>query len=137
MLASPEAKQFLTDIWQPVKDRAPEDAGPADFSIDEVQVHPCRAGAFPCAVIEMPEPRGVTETYFTAIVLLVDPSQLPQAPSELPIRYFTLEKGFSLDETPRTVPESGPAPSATDRGRKARPAALGSSPVNGTSPLSE
>jgi hypothetical protein len=50
------------------------------------------------ALITLPEPQGIAEAYFVAVVLR------PSAPPQEGItRFFTLEKGASLDESPRTV----------------------------------
>lgn len=76
----------------------------ADFRAEDVKFHPVRVKDFPCVVMEMPEPKETAEAYMTALVVPLDLEAGPPADAEqIQARYFTLEKGFSLDNTPRTV----------------------------------
>lgn len=104
VLASPDRDDFLKSLFESVCERCDERAKP-DFIASDIHVHAVRAGVYPCAVVEMPTPRTTTEAFFTALVMLIDPatSSLPEERKNVPARYFTLEKGFSLDGTPRTV----------------------------------
>ncbi len=76
---------------------------PPDFSAADCRIHTVRAGVYPCAVVEMPPPHAMTEAYFTAAVLLLDPTQGQLDLATAAVRYFTLELGFSLDNVPQTV----------------------------------
>jgi hypothetical protein len=96
-LASPDARKFLTNLLQTTADHARPGDPPADFTADDLTVHTVRAGAYPCAVVEMPQPQAMTEAYFTAAVLLVDAADESPHLVGAPVRYFTLEKSFDLD----------------------------------------
>lgn len=74
----------------------------ADFTAQEMKVHPIRVAGHPCAVVEMPLPPEVADAYFTALIASWPPVPPPEEPAFAP-RYFTLEKGSNLDGTPRTV----------------------------------
>jgi hypothetical protein len=103
-LGSPRAHEFLGMVMEDLSDHCAQRNEFADFGAADLKVHCLRIGVFPCAVVEMTEPLGTTEAFFTALVLLVDPAAVtPEERETLPSRYFTLEKGFSLDATPRTV----------------------------------
>jgi hypothetical protein len=103
VLASPDARAFIADLLQSVSEFCREQGREADFRANDVVVHMVRAGGYPCAVIEMPPPRATTETFYVALVLLVDPSEASPDFEKVALRYFTLEKGFVLDGPPRTV----------------------------------
>jgi hypothetical protein len=97
VLASPEAAKFLTHLLRTTADHARPGDPPADFTADDLRVHTVRAGGYPCAVVEMPQPRATTEAFFTAAVLLVDPAAEAPDLAAAPVRYFTLEKSFDLE----------------------------------------
>ncbi|MGE3806120.1 MAG: hypothetical protein AB7K24_15725 [Gemmataceae bacterium] len=102
IMASPNARDFLADLLKQVS----EDCAASerlDFSVDNLKVHKVRIGPYPCAMVELPPPRGVTEAYFTAAVLLADLDSVTSEEQELPLRYFTLEKGANLGDGSRTV----------------------------------
>ena len=101
ILASEDAPKFIGNMI----DAVASDFGQSPaFHADAITVHPLRVGRYPCAVIEMPEPGDVAEAYFTALVGMIDLADGPPPESEdLPARYFTLEKGATLDGQPRTV----------------------------------
>lgn len=102
ILASPDAQRFLADLMQSVSEHCKAHEPQPDFSVQELVVHRMRLGRYPCAVIEMPPPRAITEAFFVAAVLLADPSE-GMPPQEVTLRYFTLEKGMTLEGPPRTV----------------------------------
>ena len=101
ILASDDAPAFLGRLI----DAIANDFGTTpDFGAGDVKVHPGRVGQYPCAVVEMPEPGDVAEAHFTALVTLIDLDEgLPEEGATIPARYFTLEKGATLDGQPRTV----------------------------------
>src|SRR4051812_29276635 len=104
VLASPDAKPFLTDLMQSVAEHCREREPEAGFTADDLTVHKGRVGKHPCVVVQMPPPRGPTEAYFAAVVPLIDLDQpLPPKPEEVKARYFTLEQGVTLGGPPRTV----------------------------------
>ena len=79
VLASPDAAKFLTDLMRSVSEHCREREPRPDFSSDDLTLHKVRVGVFPCAVIEMPRPRAITEAFFVAAVLLADLDQeLPE-----------------------------------------------------------
>jgi hypothetical protein len=101
LLASPEASQFLTELLHDVEKQL---GHKASFTADQIQVHPCRIGEYPCAIVEFPTPQKMAEAYMVAIIAVLDPQDnLPEDLSTVEARYFTLEKGFSTDGSDRTV----------------------------------
>ena len=103
ILASPKAPEFLAEVFRSVSDHCRERDPRPDFTAADLTIHRGRVGRYPCAVVQMPPPKGPTEAFFAAAVLLVDPEQ-PMPPREsVKARYFTLEKGVTLGGPPRTV----------------------------------
>src|SRR5439155_967526 len=104
VLASPEARGFMEAMFDFVCKQCQKQGEEPDFAPEDVKIHPVRIKDYPCAIIEMPPPKGTTEAFFTALVLLQDLASA-SVPEDIPLsaRYFTLEKGFSLDGRPRTV----------------------------------
>lgn len=105
-LGSEKADSLLDDLWSSVEQACSdqeEDDRPIDRSA--VKVHRVRIGEYPTAVVQMPEPVGATEAYFTAIVLCVDPNAKGISKDDIKARYFTLEMGakISPDDSDRTV----------------------------------
>lgn len=99
--ASPEAGDFVNAV---LKDVAEQCGQQTTFDAASVKIHPVRIKGFPCAVIELPEPREIAEAFMVALVALIDTSSNePPDPDSVRGRYFTLEKGFSLSSEPRTV----------------------------------
>lgn len=103
ILVSPDARSFLAHLLRSVSEHCKEQEPQPDFGIEDITVHPVRVGRYPCAVIELPRPRAITEAYFTAAVLLADPADGLPVSTPMELRYFTLEKGFVLAGPPRTV----------------------------------
>lgn len=103
VVASPQARQLMTELWGHAAEFSAEQGERPDFSVDDIRIHPGRVGNRPCAVFEFPRPRATAEAWFTAAVGMIDLSEgtLPERTPEL--RYFTLEKGFVLSGPPRTV----------------------------------
>lgn len=101
-LASPDANEFLASLMASVSDHCRERQAQADFRVEDLIVHKVRVGSFPCAVVEMPRPRAITEAFFAAGVVLADLSA-GAPPSDVGLRYFTLEKGMHIDGASRTV----------------------------------
>ncbi len=99
--ASPEAEQFIDAILHDVAEHC---GRKTSFGADAVRIHPTRVHTFPCAVIELPEPGEMAEAYMVAVVVPIDPaSDEPPDMDTVQARYFTLEKGFSMSNEPRTV----------------------------------
>jgi hypothetical protein len=103
VLASPDARGFLSELMRSVSEHCKEREPRPDFDIDDIAVHKVRVGKYPCAVVEMPRPRATTEAFFVAAVLLADLDREMPDPKEVALRYFTLEKGFTFEGPPRTV----------------------------------
>jgi hypothetical protein len=103
LLASADAGRFLAGLLESVSEHCAALGEKADFTADDIRVHPTRVGSYPCAVVQMPPPRAITEAFFVALVLLAAPEDPPERPEDARLRYFTLEKGFSLDGSERTV----------------------------------
>ncbi|MBN1910646.1 MAG: hypothetical protein JW818_12950 [Pirellulales bacterium] len=104
VLASDDSNAFLESIFRAVCEHCHDRGEKPDFKAADLRVHRTHIGVYPCAIIEMPEPVAMTEAFFTALVLLVDPSTSQVSDdAEVPAQYFTLEKSFDLDGTPKTV----------------------------------
>jgi hypothetical protein len=102
-LSSRDATRFLSHILRQVSEHCRgREAGPG-FGVDDITVHTVRAGKFPCAVIELPRPRATAEAHMVAAVLLHDADSPPGEGVGQSLRYFTLEKGMTLDGVSRTV----------------------------------
>jgi hypothetical protein len=99
--ASAESEQFIDDVLQDVAEAC---GRKTSFDASSVKVHPTLVDNFPCAVIELPEPKEMAEAFMVALVVLIDTSsEDPPETDTIPARFFTLEKGFSLANEPRTV----------------------------------
>src|SRR5262249_28531989 len=103
VLATPDGPRMLDDLLKRVAEHARPGDLPPDFSAADCRIHTARAGGYPCAVVELPTPRAMTEAYFTAAVLLLDTTQEQPDLKNAEVRYFTLEHGLSLNGAPRTV----------------------------------
>jgi hypothetical protein len=122
-MAAPEAETFLVEMWQAVgKDVAAmgaqqeqpqpqEQGGDAEASSssseivppDGLEAIPARVAGRPTALVRLPEPRATTEAYFVAVVLNHELAEPVKPAPEVEVFYFTLEKGFSMDGSLRTV----------------------------------
>lgn len=103
VLASPDAEPFLASLFQSVCNHCSERGEKPDFKPSDLQIHRTRVNGFPCVIVEMPPPIATAEAYFTALIGFLDPSQKIAEDTKVEARYFTLEHGFNLDGTPRTV----------------------------------
>jgi len=103
VLASPDGPTFLDQLLKTVTDHLRPGEPPPDFSAADCRIHTVRAGIYPCAVVELPTPRAMTEAYLTAAVLLVDAAEEEANLTNAVVRYFTLELGFNFDGTPVTA----------------------------------
>ena len=105
VLLSKERDKFLREMWDQATQAAQQtDAKEKVDPYPGVEVIPLRAGSFPCVVLKMPEPKGVTECYFVGIVAHMDLSKDEKPSEQTPMSYFTLELGVGDDmKTPRTV----------------------------------
>ncbi|HEY1066934.1 MAG TPA: hypothetical protein VGE52_12515 [Pirellulales bacterium] len=108
VMASPDAKAFLSDMLERVARQCGGEGAKPSFTADEIGIHPLRIGDHFHLIVELPTPRAVTEAYFTAAVVHLDPSRAAHQESDAeeekpPVRYFTLEYGFTFDGPPRTV----------------------------------
>jgi hypothetical protein len=101
ILGSEEASGFLEHIFSMVSDDVTDQE--ADFCAEDIKVHCQRVGDYPCAVIEMPEPKSITETFFTGLVMLKQVGTDFSDGEKIPARYFTLEKGYDESGVSRTV----------------------------------
>ncbi len=100
-IASEHKDEFLKDVWQQVREHC-DSEGEATFDISDVGFTTCSIKDYPTIVLAMPEPTGLGEAYFAAIVLKIqlDDAERPEKPE---ILYFTLEKSVHLDQSDRTV----------------------------------
>lgn len=99
--ASPDAERFMAAVFQEVSERC---GRKASFDAASIKIHPRRVNTFPCAVVELPEPKEMAEAFMVALVVPIDTSQKhPAGVETIKGRYFTLEKGFTSSNEPRTV----------------------------------
>ena len=99
--ASPDAQRFIDSVIQDVAEQC---GYKPSFDAASVRIHPTRVNTFPCAVIELPKPKEIAEAFMVALVVQIDTSsEQPPDANEIRARYFTLEKGYSLSNEPRTV----------------------------------
>ncbi len=103
MLASPEAMQFLTDVWKRVDEHCRQRGEISTIQPAEFVVHRRRLGDYACAIVELPEPWFITGAHFVALILNVPFDRLDPEDRDVPLLYFTLERGASLDGVARTV----------------------------------
>ena len=103
ILATPEARRLLSYLLERVSDSCEGSGSGPDFDVDDLKVHTARVGDYPCAIVEMPRPRAMAEAYFVAAVLNIKLDEESPGPADPTLRYFTLEKGLSLDGSHRTV----------------------------------
>lgn len=101
LVASPEAISFIDAL---LKNVAVQCGQPTTFGATSVKIHPRRVNGFPCAVIELPEPKGAAEAFMVALVVQAetDANGLPAFESAKG-RFFSLEKGLSVIDETRTV----------------------------------
>ena len=66
ILASPDAHQFLSSLMESVSEYSKEPEQGPDCTVEEFTIHKARVGGYPCAIIEMPQPRGRAEAFFVA-----------------------------------------------------------------------
>jgi len=104
VLGSQDADAFLAELWSLVDRTLAEDGIETDLSAEDLHVHRAGVGGRPCAIVQMPEPIAVTEAHFVAIVSLSTFKEIQAGDGHVEIRYFTLERGVSLERgEPRTV----------------------------------
>ncbi len=104
VMGSQNRDKFLEDVWQQVRKNCDPKGNPP-FSIKDVKVETTKIEEFPTIIITMPTPQFMAEAHMVGIVLKVDvkdfiENKIPEKPV---VEYFTLEKGFTLDESERTV----------------------------------
>jgi hypothetical protein len=103
ILVSDRARPFLAELLENVHEHCKDDEPEAGFGAEDLSVHPGRIGDHACVIVELPRPRGVTEAYFVAAVLMVDLQREAPEEEKPPLRYFTLEYGARLSGPARTV----------------------------------
>ncbi|BCM88178.1 hypothetical protein IAD21_00005 [Abditibacteriota bacterium] len=111
---SEKSELFLQDVW---RDCGQDAEGDDLVSPEGLQASVTRAEDKLIAIVTLPRPERITEAHFVAILSDLPPetddedSEVSEEAHEvlrlmlrsMPVRYFTLEKGASLDRTPRTV----------------------------------
>lgn len=101
VMCSPKANEFLQDVLKDVEKACGK---PAPYKVDDLKVHRTQVHDYPTVIIVFPEPSDVACAHMVAVVALFDMnSDAPPDPASIKGRYFTLEKGMSLDATQRTV----------------------------------
>ena len=101
LMASPDAMPFLENLARDIEARC---GARLSYPASEILCHRTRIHDFPCAILEFPEPREPVGAFLIAFVVeIMAGDALPGDRSSVPARYFTLEKGVSLDGDPRFV----------------------------------
>lgn len=101
LLVSPDAKSFFAELLQDVEKQLGQKA---TYRSEQIQIHPTRIGDYPCAIVEFPAPQKMAEAYMVALVALFSADEeVPKDLSSIQGRFYTLEKGYSLDGQDRTV----------------------------------
>jgi hypothetical protein len=101
IMVSPDATNFIDSLMKDVEEQCGK---PTTFPASSVKIHAVRVNDYPCAVIELPEPKEIAEAHMVAIVVPLDMSaDKPPEPDSVKARFFTLEKGVSFSNEPRTV----------------------------------
>lgn len=101
VMASPDAHRFLDALLDDVAEQC---GRKPSFDAQSITIHPTRVASFPCAIIRLPEPKEMAEAFMVAVIVPIDPSSTSLPASDtIKGRYFTLEKGFTLSNEPRTV----------------------------------
>lgn len=102
-LASPDGKQYLSELWTEVAETCKQHNQPIELTLDDILIHKLRVGPFPCTILEMPAPHFATEAFFVALVLTVDITDQSQNMTNGSVRFFTLENGEPNEEEVQTV----------------------------------
>jgi hypothetical protein len=105
-LAAPGADQFLVEMWHAVgKDAIAQTGEEKDGNLpaDGLESIPARVAGRPTALVRLPTPIATTEAHFVAIVLNHELEEPKKPDPEPQVYFFTLEKGFALDGSTRTV----------------------------------
>ena len=103
-LSAADADTFLLDLWNAVeKDAARPGEENAAVSPAGLEAIPARVAGRSAAVVVLPEPRAATEAHFVAIVLNHELDEPAKPAPEPEFYYFTLERGFALNASTRTI----------------------------------
>jgi hypothetical protein len=100
LIASPERDEFLAWLWTTVEERVERPV--VDIDLHQLAVITTRLKHRPAIVIRMPAAIAPTEAHLVGMVLGESPEGAA-AGSGVSLRYFTLERGDSVDGTSRTV----------------------------------
>lgn len=98
LLASPQATEAFATLLEQVAITCKDCGEAADFSAEDIRVHPRRAAGHPCAVVVMPEAKATAEAHYAAPVLLMG-----DTPENVELRYFVLEYSTAYEPNPSTV----------------------------------
>lgn len=98
VLGSPDADDFVAELWSVVDKALARRGVYTDLGPNDILVHRRTVAGCPCAVLQMPEPIAVTEAHFVAIASLATFEEIQAGGGPIPIRYFTLERGVSLEQ---------------------------------------
>lgn len=98
VMVSDEASDFLGDLLGSVQEQIGGEK--ADFTAQDLKVHPLRVAHFPTLIVEFPTPRATTEVYFTAAILMAKDGEKSD---HAELRFYTLELGSDVEGGKRTV----------------------------------
>jgi len=102
-LASPDGKEYLSELWNEVLETCKQHNQPIELTLDDILIHKLRVGPFPCTILEMPAPHFATEAFFVGLILTVDITDQSQNMSNGSVRFLTLENGEPTEEEVQTV----------------------------------
>jgi hypothetical protein len=95
-------REMIETLWVVTAEMCGQGSQP-DFGIEDIKVHTIRLQDSRCAVVEMPEPRSMTQCYFVAVLVGLDERTDNGGDPSPSVRYVTLEKGFEMSAESRTV----------------------------------
>jgi hypothetical protein len=104
--------KFFGEMWSQQQDRLMrrileqvrllfDNEGNPPFDMSDVEITTCLIKGFPGVVIRMPPPANIGEAHFVAAVLKED-IHAEALPEPADVRFLTLEKALSLDDSERT-----------------------------------
>jgi hypothetical protein len=98
VMVSDEVTDFLKSLLKSVEDQVGGDK--ADFTAEDLKIHPLRVAHFPTMIVEFPTPQVLTEVFFTAAILMAKDGEKSV---DAEVKYYTLELGAGEEGAARTV----------------------------------
>jgi hypothetical protein len=100
ILLSPDAKNYINWLLDLTNQTCEDEQYSLDFNPEDIKIHNVRVNSLPCAVVEMPTPRYLTEAYFAALVYPKFKNQGNEYDLNT-VFFYTLE--YSFDEINKPI----------------------------------